>query len=59
MATKKKTKIIQAPSFSFKCDPDLKNAFVASCESVDVTASQELRAFMRKFVKRHGQTELF
>lgn len=39
--------------------PDhLRDSFVASCKGQDTTASQELRRFMRDYVKKHGQGEM-
>jgi hypothetical protein len=36
----------------------LRDAFNASCESQDQTASQVLRATIRKYVAQHGQPDL-
>jgi len=47
------------PTFNFKCDTDLKDAFVDTCDKLDTTASRELRAFMRKYIAKHGQDTLF
>ena len=39
-------------------DEVLRKGFIASCKGQDTTASQELRKFMRDYVKKHGQGEL-
>ncbi len=44
---------------SFRVDPDLRKAFQKVCQSRDMTASQVFRQFMREYVKKHGQTDLF
>ena len=40
-------------------DLDLKKSFQAVCDSQDQNASQVLRQFMRDYVKKHGQGDLF
>jgi len=45
--------------FPFRVDVELLNAFQAACKSNDITASQALRAFMRDYVRKHGQSDLF
>lgn len=42
-----------------RVDHHLKDAFIATCKSQDSTASQELRKFMRDYVKKYGQQDLF
>lgn len=44
---------------SFRVDADLRRAFQAACQSNDQTASQVFRTFMREYVKKHGQADLF
>lgn len=44
--------------FTAKVDQELLEAFKRSCKSQDTTASQAVRAFMREYVKRHGQIKL-
>ncbi len=45
--------------FPFRVDVELLNAFQAACKNNDITASQALRAFMRDYVRKHGQADLF
>ncbi len=40
-------------------DLDLKKSFQFVCDSQDQNASQVLRQFMRDYVKKHGQGDLF
>lgn len=45
--------------FTAKIDKDLLESFKRSCENQDTTASQAVRAFMREYVRKHGQGDLF
>lgn len=45
--------------FTAKVDETLLSSFKSSCESQDTTASQAVRAFMRDYVKKNGQGDLF
>lgn len=45
--------------FTAKVEPQLLEAFKRACENQDTTASQAVRAFMREYVKKHGQAKLF
>lgn len=45
--------------FTAKVDKHLLDAFKRSCEGQDTTASQAVRAFMRDYVRKHGQADLF
>ncbi|KQK32673.1 hypothetical protein [Acinetobacter baumannii] len=42
-----------------RVDQELKEAFISCCKSQDSTASQELRKYMRDYVKRFSQQDLF
>lgn len=53
MTTQKET------GFTIRIEQALKDAFVATAKSQDRTASQVLRNFMRDYVKKNGQTDLF
>jgi len=53
MTTQKET------GLAIRIEPELKAAFVATAKSQDRTASQVLRNFMRDYVKKNGQTDLF
>jgi len=44
--------------FNIKLEKDLRDAFVATCSEQDSTAAQEVRKFMRDYVKKHGQKKL-
>ena len=52
--TEPKTKM-----FTAKVDENLLKAFKYACENQDTTASQAVRAFMRDYVRKHGQADLF
>lgn len=45
--------------FTAKVDEDLLKAFKYACQNQDITASQAVRAFMREYVRKHGQADLF
>lgn len=46
-------------AFTIRVDSSLKDAFVSAAQSQDRTASQLLRDFMRDYVKKHGQRDIF
>ena len=50
------TAVAQLP---IRVEQNLKDAFIATCKTQDSTASQELRKFMREYIKKHGQQDLF
>ncbi|MDY3306274.1 hypothetical protein [Psychrobacter sanguinis] len=52
--TETKTKM-----FTTKVDENLLKAFKHACQNKDITASQAVRAFMREYVRKHGQADLF
>lgn len=45
--------------FTAKVDEPLLDAFRHACTNQDTTASQAVRAFMREYVRKHGQGKLF
>ncbi len=45
--------------FTAQVEVNLLTAFKSACGSQDTTASQAVRAFMRDYVKKHGQGDLF
>ena len=49
----------QEKRLNVRAESTLIDAFIACCESQDTTASQAVRAFMRDYVKKYGQKELF
>lgn len=46
-------------NFNMRIDKALRDSFVAAAERCDKTAAQEIRAFMRQFVQKHGHGHLF
>lgn len=42
-----------------KMDAELRDVFISVCKSNDSTASQEIRNFMREYIRKHGQQDLF
>lgn len=44
---------------SFRVDPDLRKVFHQVCQDKDMTASQVFRQFMRDYVRKHGQGNMF
>ena len=49
----------KATGFTIRVEPRLKDAFLATAKSQDRTASQILRDFMREYVRKNGQGDLF
>lgn len=45
--------------YQIRVEPELRDAFTAAAASQDRTAAQLVRDFMRDYVKRHGQPDLF
>lgn len=41
--------------FSFRCESDLRDRFVQTCQSLDRPAGQVLREFMRQFIQDQSQ----
>lgn len=46
-------------NFTIRISPDLRDAFMAAAKGQDRTGSQLLRDFMRDYVRKHGQRDLF
>lgn len=46
-------------SLNIRLDSDLKASFSIACKSNDTTASQALRSYIRDYVLKNGQTDLF
>ena len=46
-------------TFSIRLPKDLKEAFEMTVKARDMTASQEIRAFMRWYVQEHAQPNMF
>lgn len=42
-----------------RCDKELRDAFIDACGRMDTSASREVRRFMRSFLTKYGQEELF
>lgn len=45
--------------YQIRVEPELRDAFIAAAASQDRTAAQLVRDFMRDYVKRYGQQDLF
>lgn len=45
-------------SMTIRIDPELQAAFVAACQSADLTASQVVRQFIRQWLKDNAQAPL-
>jgi antitoxin component of RelBE/YafQ-DinJ toxin-antitoxin module len=54
MATKE-NEVIQ----SFRVDSDLRKIFQQVCQNKDMTASQVIRQFMREYVRKNSQGNMF
>jgi len=46
-------------AFTIRADEDLIKSFHHACTNTDTTASQAMRAFMRDYIKKNGQGDLF
>lgn len=46
-------------AFTIRADEDLIKVFHHACSNTDTTASQAIRAFMRDYIKKNGQGDLF
>ena len=53
MADKKETQLI------LRVDTDLKKSFLQACKKMDRNGSQMIRDFMREFVRKNGQKDMF
>ena len=49
----------ETKTFTIRVDKNLISAFHHACSNTDTTASQAVRAFMRDYVKKNGQADLF
>ena len=45
--------------FTFSCPEGIKNSFVKCCSANESSAARELRLFMKKYLQKHGQGDLF
>lgn len=45
--------------YPIQVDKSLKDTFISVCKDNDSTAAQELRKFMREYIQRKGQQDLF
>jgi hypothetical protein len=45
--------------FTAKVDEATLSAFKHACESQDTTASQAVRRFMKDYINKHGQLDMF
>ena len=46
-------------AFTVRVEEDLIKSFHHACKNTDTTASQAVRAFMRDYIKKNGQGDLF
>lgn len=46
-------------AFTIRVEEDLIKSFHHACSNTDTTASQAIRAFMRDYIKKNGQGDLF
>lgn len=47
------------PVIRFRVDAQIKKSFEEACKSNDITASQVLRKFIKEYIKKNGQKNLF
>lgn len=60
MAARKKKKVEDPEvTLTVRVKKSLRDSFVKTCTDVDSTGSQEVRAFMRRFVSKYGQSDMF
>lgn len=45
--------------YPIRVDKTLKDHFISVCKSNDSTAAQELRKFMKDYIKKNNQKDLF
>ena len=45
--------------FTFSCPKDMKDKFVECCSENESSAAREFRLFMKKYLQKHGQGDLF
>jgi antitoxin component of RelBE/YafQ-DinJ toxin-antitoxin module len=45
-------------SMQVRIDHNLKKVFISCCKNQDITASQELRKYMREYIAKNGQGKL-
>lgn len=45
--------------YPIRIEKSLKDAFISSCKNNDSTAAQELRKFIKEYVRKNNQIELF
>jgi len=45
--------------YPIRVDKDLKDHFISVCKTNESTAAQELRKFMKDYIKKNNQQDLF
>ncbi len=55
---KKTAKSKKEAQFVLRLDRDMRDEFVAACQSLDTSAAREVRRFIKRFVKRYHDGEL-
>ena len=56
-STEKKIKKKKEAQLVIRLDKNKRDEFVDACQSIDTTASRELRAFINKFLRRYKNGE--
>ena len=56
-STEKKIKKKKGAQLVIRLDKSKRDEFVDACQSIDTTASRELRAFINKFLRRYKNGE--
>jgi antitoxin component of RelBE/YafQ-DinJ toxin-antitoxin module len=59
MAKAKKPIVDEEVSVIVRVDESLRDAFQDTCRDMDTNASREIRAFMRTYIKKHSNPNLF
>ena len=54
-----KTKESSDVMLGIRCDRELRDAFIDACTRMDTSASREVRRFMRSYLTKYGQEEMF
>ena len=58
MPKKKKEDLTEDVLFTIKLPRGLRDSFNKTCRNMDLTASQEMRSYMRRYIAKYGQASL-